>query len=372
MVRYATGVGPPGKMRRPRMTRSTARWLLAVMCLTLVASACGGGSSVEIDPDAPAADVKPPPALDTKRTGLPGLVVATNSPSIRRLAKSGEGEGAVVLFVEPGGPFDGLGVGRGDLITAVAGEEIRNHPRALALLHDRPGKEIEVTVRSRDGRERSIAVEPRVPIVASLRQYLNPLVSASPRDAVLRFLRAQAPGLYNAKLTDLEMALRIDRRFVEALTLRASLIWDNRPNDRDRTEQFTEEALEGWKRALEIDPENTTTLSIRSTVLSTLDSAQQARRDAAKVVEVDPTHPRGYYALAVAEQALKRPERAVAPARAAITLDPFNNTYWRLLAQLFVDLKREGDCRKTTASFAPFLEAQKFDEDADRLKAICR
>lgn len=354
------------------MTRRAARWLLAFLCLALVASACGGGSSADIDPDAPASEVQAPPALDTKRTGLPGLVVATNSPSLRRLAKSAEGDGAVVLFVEPGGPFDGLGVGRGDLITNVAGEEIRNHPRALALLHDRPGKEIDVTIRHRDGRERSLKIEPREPLVSSLRQYLNPLVSASPRDAVLRFLRAQAPGLYNAKLTDLEMALRIDRRFVEALTLRASLIWDNRPNDREQRGTFTEEALNGWRNALQIDPENTTALSIRSPVLATLDQAQQARRDAAKVVELDPTHPRGYYALAIAEQELKRPERAVAPARAAITLDPFNNTYWRLLASLFVDLKRKDDCRKTADAFAPFLEAQRFDEDADRLKAICR
>ncbi len=354
------------------MRISAARWLLAVLCLSLVASACGGGSSPDIDPDAPASEVKPPLALDTKRSGLPGLVVATNSPSLRRLAKSAEGDGAVVLFVEPGGPFDGLGVGRGDVITTVAGEEIHNHPRALALLHDRPGKEIEVKIRHRDDRERSVKIEPREPLVTSLRQYLNPLVEASPRDAVLRFLRAQAPGLYNAKLTDLEMALRIDKRFVEALTLRAGLIWDNRPNDREQTQRFTDEALNGWKNALQIDPVNTTALSIRSTVLSTLDSAQQARRDAAKVVELDPTHPRGYYALAVAEQALKRPERAAAPAHAAITLDPFNNTYWRLLARVFVDLKRKDDCRKTTAAFAPFLEAQKFDEDADSLKAICR
>lgn len=354
------------------MTHRAVRWLLAVLCLALVASACGGGSSADIDPNAPASEVKAPPELDTKRTGLPGLVVATNSPSLRRLARSPEGDGAVVLFVEPGGPFDGLGVGRGDLITTVAGEAIHNHPRALALLHDRPGKEIEVNIRHRDGRERSIKIEPREPLVASLRQYLNPLVSASPRDAVLRFLRAQAPGLYNDKLADLEMALRIDRRFVEAMTLRASLIWDNRPADREETERFTDEALKGWRNALQIDPENTTTLAIRSTVLSTLDGAQQARRDATKVIEVDPTHPRGYYALAIAEQALKRPERAVAPAHAAITLDPFNNTYWRLLAQLFVELKRKDDCRETAGAFTPFLEAQKFDEDADRLNAICR
>jgi len=352
------------------MRRSPTRGALAALALSLVATSCGGGGG--IDADRPASEVKAPPRLDTRRSGLPGLVVATNSPSLRRVARSPEGEGAVVLFVEPGGPSDGLGVGRGDLITEIGGEEIRNHARALVLLHDRPGTEIDVNIRHRDGRERTIKIEPREPLVASLRQYLNPLVAASPKDPVLRFLRAQAPGLYNAKLVDLEAALDADRRFVEAMTLRASLIWDNRPNDQEQVARFIEEALNGWKGALAIDSENTTTLSIRSTVLSTLDSAQQARRDAAKVVELDPTHPRGYYALAVAEQALKRPERAAAPARAAIELDPFNNTYWRLLAQIFTALKRKADCEQTAAAFTPFLEAQDFDEDADRLKALCR
>ncbi|MGH2758274.1 MAG: PDZ domain-containing protein [Actinomycetota bacterium] len=355
------------------MRRTAGRLLVGAVSLTLLAGSCGGGAGAEgVDPERPASEVEPPPGLDVKRTGLPGLILATNSASLRRVARSPEGEGAVVLFVAPGGPFDGLGVGRGDLITAVGGEDIRSHPRALALLHDRPGKSIEVSIRHRDGRERSIEVEPKEPLVTSLRQYLNPLVGASPRDPVLRFLRAQSPGLYNAKLVDLEEALKLDRRFVEALTLRASLIWDNKPNDQERQPRFVEEALSGWKSALQIDPDNTTTLATRSTVLSTLGSAQQARRDAAKVIELDPTHPRGYYALAVAEDALKRPERAVAPARDAITLDPFNNTYWRLLARLFKDLKRLPDCRRTTAAFAPFLEAQKFDEDADSLKAICR
>lgn len=352
------------------MRSTTTRWALAALALSVVAASCGGGGG--IDANRPASEVKAPPKLDTKRSGLPGLIVATNSPSLRRLAKSPEGEGAVVLFVEPGGPSDGLGIGRGDLITEIAGEEIHNHARALALLHDRPGTEIDVNIQHRDGRERTLKIEPREPLVASLRQYLNPLVAASPKDPVLRFLRAQSPGLYNAKLVDLAAALDADRRFVEAMTLRASLIWDNRPNDEERVARFIEEALNGWKGALAIDPENTTTLSIRSTVLSTLDSAQQARRDAAKVVELDPTHPRGYYALAVAEQALKRPERAAAPARAAIELDPFNNTYWRLLAQIFMALKRKADCQRTAEAFTPFLEAQDFDEDADRLKALCR
>jgi hypothetical protein len=354
------------------MRRSATRWVLAALALSLVATSCGGGGGEGIDVNQSASEVTAPPALDTKRTGLPGLVVATNSPSMRRVARSPEGDGAVVLFVEPGGPLDGLGVGRGDLITAIGDEEVHNHSRALALLHNRPRTPIEVQIRHRDGRERSIDIEPREPLVASLRQYLNPLVTASPKDPVLRFLRAQSPGLYNAKLVDLEEALKADRRFVEAMTLRASLIWDNRPNDQERVARFTEEALNGWKSALQIDPENTTALAIRSTVLSSLDSAQQARRDASKVIELDPTHPRGYYALAVAEQALKRPERAAAPARAAITLDPFNNTHWRLLAQIFVDLKRKDDCRRTADAFAPFLEAQNFDQDADRLKAICR
>lgn len=350
------------------MRRNTARWLLVATCLSLVATACGGGSGLQANQ--PASEVEPPSALDTERTGLPGLVVATNSPSLRRLAEAPEGEGAVILFIEPGGPADGLGLGRGDLIISVNGEEVLNHQRGLALLHDEPGVGLEVGIRNTEGRERTITLEPREPL-GSLRQYLNPLVEANPEDPILRFVRAQAAGVLSNRLEDLDQALEVDERFVEAITLRASLIWDNRPDDPQRVSQFVEEALNGWQTALEIDPDNTTTLSIRSAALSNLGSAQQGRRDATQVIELDETYPRGYYALAVAERTLRRPERAASPAHAAVVLDPFNAVYWRVLAQTFMDLERPDDCKRTAEGFAPFLEAQNFDSEAADLRGIC-
>ncbi|HYZ93186.1 MAG TPA: PDZ domain-containing protein [Actinomycetota bacterium] len=357
------------------MKRHVTTRLVGALVLALTAASCGGGSEVvnvtEIA-NAAAKDVRPPSAVDIKRTGLPGLVIATNSPSMRRLARAPDGTGAVILFVEPGGPSDGLGVGRGDLITEIGGEKVTNHSRALALLHDRPGKEIEVKITHRDGRDRTITIKPREPLVASLRQYLNPLVDASPRDPVLRFVRAQTPGLLETRLNDLEAALDIDKRFVEALTLRASLIWDNRPAGDKEGRRFVTEALDGWKKALAADPRNATALTTRATVLSVIGNARQSLQDASKAIEIDASHPRAYYAKGVAEEALRRPDRAAGPARAAVELDPFNIQHWRLLARIFTTLKRKDDCRRTAAGFTAFLQARNFQEDAATLRSLCR
>lgn len=356
------------------MSRLAGRRLVAVLALLVVGSSCGGGSSVvdvsEIA-NLAARDVRPPPPVDTQRTGLPGLFIATNSPSLRRLAGAPDEEGAVILFVEPGGPTDGLGVGRGDLITTIGDERVMNHSRALALLHDRPGKEIEVKIRHRDDRERTITIKPRQPLVASLRQYLNPLINASPKDPILRFVRAQTPGPVQLRLSDVEAALAVDKRFTEAWTLGSSLLWDNRPRGRAARETV-DQALDGWRRALRIDPNNTYTLTTRSTVLSQLGEERQAERDATKAVDIDPTHPRAHYAEGFAEETLKRVGEAAGPARAAVELDPFNIFHWRLLARVFKALKRENDCRRTASAFTGFLEARNLDDDAATLRALCR
>jgi tetratricopeptide (TPR) repeat protein len=239
-------------------------------------------------------------------------------------------------------------------------------------LHDRPGKEIPIAIRHRDGRERTVTIKPREPLVSSLRQYLTPLVEASPRDPILRFVRAQTPGQLDSRLNDLDAALAVDKRFVEALTLRASLIWDNRPGEGAESRRYIREALDGWKKALSVDPDNPTALTTRATVLSVTGSAQQALKDATKAIEVDPTHPRAYYAQGVAEEALKHPGRAAGPARAAIELDPFNIQHWRLLARTFTALKRKDDCRRTASAFTPFLQARNFDQDAATLRSLCR
>lgn len=357
--------------------RHVYRSLVGALAFALVASACGsggggGGASSAIDiAKQPASAVKPPSPLNTKRTGLPGLVIATASPALRRLTKAAEGKGALILFVEPGGPSDGLGIGRGDLITSVGGVEVTNHARALALLHDVPKMKIEVGIRHTDGRERTVTITPREPLVSSLRQYLNPLVSATPKDPVLRYVRASAPGAFRDRLLDLEEALSIDKRFVEAMSLRASLIWDNRPDAGAERARFVNSALGGWKDALAIDPENQLALTTRSTVLSVLGNGQQGRRDALKAIEVDNSSPRAYYAQAVAEEALNRPQNGLGPARAAVELDPFTIHHWRLLARTFNALKRKGDCRTTVNGFAPFLVAQDLEGHAEVLRSLC-
>jgi hypothetical protein len=355
------------------MKRHAARRTLAVGLLALLAASCGGGGlNVSKLAGYSAKNVKPPPPVDTKRSGLPGLVLATNSPSLQKLAGAPKGEGAVILFVEPGGPSDGLGVGRGDLITKIAGESVKNHSRALALLHDAPGKSIQVVVKHRTGEGRTVTIKPRVPLVTSLRQYLRPLIAASPDDPILHFVRAQTPGPLRLRLADVEAALKKHKDFVEALTLGATLVWDLRPKEESKARRFVTEALDGWKKALKVDPENTTALTTQSTILSQLGRGKQALEDAKKAVDIDKSQPRAYYAVALAQSVLKHPELGAGPARASIELDPFNIQHWRLLATVFDALDRKDDCRRTAAAFTPFLEARSFNPAAASLRAICR
>lgn len=54
--------------------------------------------------------------------------------------------GAVVSYVEPGGPADEAGLEEGDVITAVDGREVdRNHPLDQLLQRYKPGDTVEIT-----------------------------------------------------------------------------------------------------------------------------------------------------------------------------------------------------------------------------------
>jgi putative serine protease PepD len=54
--------------------------------------------------------------------------------------------GAVVQYVEPGGPADEAGLEEGDVITAVDGREVdRNHPLDQLIRRYKPGDSVEIT-----------------------------------------------------------------------------------------------------------------------------------------------------------------------------------------------------------------------------------
>jgi tetratricopeptide (TPR) repeat protein len=283
-----------------------------------------------------------------------------------------EGDGAVVLFVEPGGPSDTLSIARGDLLVSVDGQEIVNHQRALALLHTRPGTKLKaVFKRAEDGSTRTVTIQPRKPRVTSLRSYLNPMISANANDGVLRYVRAQTVGPIEDRVNDLNKALEVDSRFVDAMVLRASLLFDTRPPEREGAINAVNEALAGWKAALDYEPENTIALTSRSTALTALNLPAKGRQDAAKALGIDDLLPRAYYALALAERQLKRPEKALGPARAAVELDPFNFLNWQLLANTFERLKRLDECKQTANGFAPFLEVNGFGDQAKSFRTSC-
>jgi hypothetical protein len=356
--------------------RTSIRWLVAAFTLAILATSCFGGGSPGGDAlkisQTSGKSVKPPEVVDKNATAQPGLVLSTNSRTWQKLVSSHAGQGGVVLFVQPGGPSDGKGIARGDLLTAVDGTAVVNHQAGIALLRSRPGQKRDLKFLQRNGSERTVTIDARNPKGAQLRAFLNPMVSANVNDAILHFLRAQsAGGTYDANLADVNRSLELEPQFVEALTLKASLQWDHRIFDKKNALGLVNEALAGWKSALDIDPENTTALSVRSTAYTSLGRGGKGKQDASKAISIDNTLPRGYFALALADTQQRDPQGALGPASAAVKLDPYNFQYFELLAATFRRVNRKADCTATANAMKPFLVANNFSSSADVLLRIC-
>jgi tetratricopeptide (TPR) repeat protein len=353
--------------------------LWAVTAFALVANGCFGGGGGDQGGAATslskekAGDVKPPEPVDSKATAQPGLVLFPNTPSLQRLTGAPKGKGVVVLFVQPGGPSDRKGIARGDLLTEVNGTKVSNQENALALLRLRPGEKVKLAFTRQDNTERTIEIEERDPGNITLAQFLNPIIENSPSDPILRYLRATSTGSTQDRLADLRRAIQADPRFVEALTLRASLLWDQSLGTRKKKErvQLQNTAFAGWKNALDIDPENTTTLAVQAVAIATIGNGRKAREDAQHALAVDKTQPRAYYALALSELTLNHAERAAGPARAAVEVAPYTPLYYRVLARTFFALKRRDDCRKTTDAVIPFLQTYRLTDDIKLMQDAC-
>jgi putative serine protease PepD len=69
-----------------------------------------------------------------------------------QVAGSGDGEGAVVYSVDPGGPADQAGVRPNDIITSIGGRSISDQPSlAAALAALESGQSVDLRIRRADG-----------------------------------------------------------------------------------------------------------------------------------------------------------------------------------------------------------------------------
>lgn len=271
------------------MKHSAVRMLVALTALCVIAAGCGKGGghgSLTAVGDKwskmDAGSVKPPVGPDTQRQALPGVLLGTNSPSWVKLLGSPKGAGAVVLFIQPGGPTDNKGIALGDLLTDVDGIVIANAERAVSVLHSRVGEKRTLTFR-RTGRKdaRTITIIGRTPR-GNPRTILNPEIANNPTDPVLRYLRAYTGGNTNERLADLAKALEGSTTFADALQLRASLTWAASFSIKDaaQRQKVQTQALAGWKNALDIDPRNETTLAVRAIALTDIGTPKTGEADA--------------------------------------------------------------------------------------------
>jgi tetratricopeptide (TPR) repeat protein len=362
------------RRKAPRRTKLA----VVFVAMSLVAAACGGGGgeeAVKIAEDfrnKDADDVQPPERVDSGALANPGLILWSNSRTWQRLLSAPEGDGVVVLFVQPGSPSNEKGIARGDLLTAVDGTKVTNHEHAIALLRASQGDKRKLTFKSRDGEEREVEITPELPKQRA-RPFINALLKESPNDAVLHFLRATSVGGNNASnMEDLERAIEIDSRFVEAMSERASIRWLQRlGTEEDDARRIATEALAGWENALDIDPRNPLILSVRAAALVDIGQAQKGKAEVEKALDIDGSQPQALFTLARAEFRLDRPQQAAGPAAGAIALNPYTNLfYYRLLERIFLDLKRPDDCKATAASVRPYLEAHKSKPFTDAAKAL--
>jgi len=367
------------------MKHSAARMLVGMSALVMLAAACSSGGNAHQAGQNVAnqfinekdTDVKPPAGPDTQRFALPGFLVATNSPSWIKLVGAPAGEGTVVLFVQPGGPTDAKGIAEGDLLVKVDGQGVANAERAIAVLHSRIGEKRTLTfVRSGRKGERDISI-----VGASSRGnpgvVLDPEIANNPTDPVLRYLRAYVGGTDKQRLDDLAAALQTHPDFVDALQLRASLLWAASFGAKDAASRraVQRQALAGWLNALAIDPRNVTTLAVRSIAESDLGTPRTGEADALRALQIDGTQPLALFALSHARLAENRTAQALGPADGAVELQPYNLDYWKNLATIFMKLKRKTDCVKTADAFAPYLRARPgaaFATAADDLEKICK
>ncbi len=339
--------------------------IVAVM-LSLATSACifgGGGAS----------GVKPPPKADATLTGRVGVVIATNTPSLRRHADSRGDKGVVVLFVQPGGPADRAGIEQGDVITEIDGEPSTNAEYGVVQLRSENGADRRLAVVRKNGDKREVRVRARIPGNVDLIDLYDPLIDRDPDDALLRYLRAQAQpaSRFDEAIDDLDRALDIDDKFVEAMILRGEKSWGRSrqlQNDDRRESELLSDALNDWRAALETEGENTRALTNVAQSSALLNQAAPARRAAGRALELDERLPTAYYALGQAELVSRNYAEAAKSARSAIDLNPFDVRYYELLGQAFKRLDRVDDCEETMQSIIGLLSAA---QDRARMLRIC-
>jgi serine protease Do len=87
-----------------------------------------------------------------------GVVTTPLTPEVAEQFDLGVDSGELVQDVEPGGGAAAAGVRRGDVITALEGEEVASYGDLIGALRDRqPGDTVGLTV-VRDGEERTLDV----------------------------------------------------------------------------------------------------------------------------------------------------------------------------------------------------------------------
>ena len=360
--------------------KSNARKIVGpLLALAIIASACFGGGNEPLEEitsirESEAKDIEPPETVDPKDFAQPGLIVQTNSPTWQDLVKAPSGRGAVVLFVQPGGPSDRKRIARGDMIVEVDGKKVTNAEHALTLLRANKGETRKVKLIRRGGdQERELEITGDIPTQRA-RPFLDGMLANNPNDPVLRYLRALSGASVKEANEDLTTAIRREPEFVEALSLQGNLLFNARTKTKDKKKQVAiiGQALAAWANALDINPRHAETLVFQSAGQAALGRLDQAKADATKALNVDGTFASANHALAKAELALKKPQNAAGPARAAVEANPFTNlTYYRTLATVFKELKRKDDCSKTLLAVVPHLKGAKvkaLDTEAKQLE----
>lgn len=334
-------------MRLRALIVSSGLALLATSCFQPSGTDTLGTAIKEAKDSERLQDVRPPPAPDAARTGRIGVRLATNSVGWQRALKAPEVRGAVILFVVPGSPAERADLRRGDVIVARGSVAVRNDERAIALLRARPGET--VALRVARGRERlTVNVQARALLDRDLGQILDRLLDRK-RDPTIFFLRAQTRSDQRQALDDVNEALELAPELVDALAYRARLFWrESLQVGNDVIAQTDrKQALDDFSAALRIDPDAVDVMVDRAQSLLEVGEFDRAVQDGFRALRVDASFPAAHNIVAAARLGRGEAGPALAPARKAVELNPYNPRYYRTLAQVFLELGRRDDAQAT-------------------------
>lgn len=316
-------------------SHSLARLAAIALAAGFAVSAVGGA------PPAPAADERqaplaPPPVPPARATdAFLGMASASNAKGWGRLMERSDAPGVLVLVVLPGSPALAAGLVRGDVVTAVDGEPVRDDARLAAVLKTSPSPLHRLGVVNTSGEARTVVVT-AIADPADADDQLLAQVAANPSPAN-RFAYARTTADRAAAVSVLSDLVREFPDFADAYAAKAERLLEKAGAEHDLFGARGDVA-KATTKALELDPDSLAVELAAARVTGAFGNAPQTARFAATAIAIDDHDPRAHQLLGTALLQMRRPAEALPELHRSVSLDSFNQDVLRALSACYTAL----------------------------------